>query len=70
VSKKPTFRAALVAGSAEGILVALNSWFAMLMVGAAHSHDRRVPAFGYLTIFWLGLALSCVMRVATYRYES
>lgn len=42
-------------------MIFLTSWLAMLGIGAAHAHDARVPALGYLTVFWLVFALAIVI---------
>lgn len=36
----------------------LISWIVMLMLGAAHSFDDRVPAFGFHTLVWLTWAIA------------
>ena len=32
-------------------------WLLMIALGAAHSHDVRVPAFGFWTSVWLAVPL-------------
>lgn len=38
-------------------MIFLYSYIAMLLLGAAHSTDGRVPALGYLTILCIAVAL-------------
>lgn len=42
----------------------LDAWFVMLLLGAAHSADARVPAFGYWVTFALTYAVHMVARTA------
>lgn len=35
-----------------------TAWLAMVFLGAAHSSDSRVPAFGFGAVFWLALAFT------------
>lgn len=56
--KKPystTERIAVAVGGAF-----LDSWFVMLLLGAAHSSDSRVPALSYWVTFAVCYAISCV----------
>jgi len=47
------------------ILLWIDCWLVMLLLGWAHSHDRRVPAFGLVVVFLLVTALSIVVRTAS-----
>lgn len=42
-----------------------GSGIAILLLGAAHSTDSRVPAFGYWTVFFLVWAIRWVPLVIT-----
>lgn len=37
-----------------------GSYLAMLFLGAAHSYDRRVPAFGYFTVTLLVFTVAVI----------
>jgi hypothetical protein len=39
----------------------IQAWWAMLLLGAAHSGDHRIPALGY----WVTFALVIAIHVAT-----
>ena len=54
-------REVLVFSLIRTMLVFINSYVAMLCIGAGHSYDRRIPAFGYWATFWLAFALYAVL---------
>jgi hypothetical protein len=41
-------------------LAVFEAWAVMLLLGAAHSHDARIPAFGFAATFFLSWAISIV----------
>jgi hypothetical protein len=40
-------------------------WVVMLLLGAAHSQDARIPAFGYWATFWLTMAIEVATHQAS-----
>lgn len=50
--------AVVVAFIAGFIGALLTAWPVMLLVGAAHSTDDRIPALGFVTTLFLTVALS------------
>jgi len=44
-------------------LFVLQVWVAMLALGAAHSYDARVPAFGFMATMFLCMAFNAVTGV-------
>ncbi len=42
------------------------AWVVMVLLGVAHDHDEIVPALGFLTVFWLVVAVAFA-RTATVR---
>jgi hypothetical protein len=55
--RRPTFGDRVKAFAASVLAYAVLVWVAMLAMGAAHSFDHRVPAFGLVTVAWIGVAL-------------
>lgn len=47
----------------------LGVWIVMLFLGAAHSYDERIPAFGYIATCWLFGAATTVLQVHDIRKE-
>ena len=43
--------------------VIVEGWWAMLMLGIAHSFDSRIPAFGFGATVFLAMALSSVVAM-------
>ena len=62
--KGKKFEKSLTVGLIRTALMFFNSFVAMLCLGAAHSHDPRVPAFGYWTTFWLAFAFYAIATIA------
>jgi hypothetical protein len=36
-----------------GLVICVQTWLVMLCIGAAHSHEASVPAWGFLGTLWL-----------------
>lgn len=43
------------------LLFMFIGWLAMLALGAAHSHDPRIPALGWEASLWIILILRIIM---------
>lgn len=39
----------------------LETWWAMLTLGAAHSYDHRIPAFGFMAVAFLALCVNSLV---------
>ncbi len=59
-----TIAAGVAAFLASMLFQLLFTWIAMLALGAAFSHDSRIPPLGFLTTLWLGLALRFLITAA------
>lgn len=65
--KRTQSTAADLIGGTIGHLIAwaFAVWLAMLLIGAAHSTDQRIPALGFFTVAFLGVAVSALGAVAS-----
>lgn len=48
----------------SGAITAVESWFAMLLIGAIHSEVPAVPAFSYWGAFWLVTLVNLLVGLA------
>lgn len=51
-------------------MLTITSVVVMISLGAAHSHDARVPALGYWATLWLVIALNAVVSGALIVHEA
>jgi hypothetical protein len=51
---------------AIGLVAVVGSWVMMLLLGAAHSVDARVPAFGFVVTLVLDVVLAFPARLAIF----
>lgn len=42
----------------------LEAWLVMLMIGAAHHADNRIPALGFAAVVWVVVAANIVIGTA------
>jgi hypothetical protein len=62
--RSKTGRAVLIMGLLALFVFGLP-WVVMLLLGAAHSQDARIPAFGYWATFWLTMAIEVATHQAS-----
>jgi len=52
-----------------GAMYFLSAWVSMLFLGAAHSHDARVPDLGYFATTFVLLAFSWMVGAARFQHD-